>query len=339
MLANQSLVSADSGEPTGAGTPADALEVIQRMSTDNAENQEPYECPSCTDLFDTEQGMKVHHSMVHGESIAGVDCECVVCGNIFTVPPSTADGRQYCSEKCMSEDYDTQTVLTCEVCGGEYTVCASRKDDSRFCSRDCSSKMLGKERRDRVIVRCEICDTQLKRPRCEVEDREHHFCGHECYGEWVSENRSGENCPSWKGGDRKVVCAACGSETTQTRNNYKKTERAFCDRGCFMEWHSENMVGESHPRWKGGPAPYGAGWNEPKREAVRNRDGRECIDCGMTEADHVDKFGEKLHVHHVIPARAFDDPEERNAKNNLVTLCMPCHHGKWEGIPLAPQTD
>jgi len=58
----------------------------------------------------------------------------------------------------------------------------------------------------------------------------------------------------------------------------------------------------------------------------------------MPQADHTDEFGEKLHVHHIIPARQIDDPEERNGMNNLICLCRRCH-GVWEEIPgLRPDT-
>jgi predicted HNH restriction endonuclease len=55
----------------------------------------------------------------------------------------------------------------------------------------------------------------------------------------------------------------------------------------------------------------------------------------MAKADHLTEYGERLHVHHIIPARQFDDPEPRNAMGNLITLCRE-DHAKWEGVPLRP---
>jgi len=271
--------------------------------------------------------------MVHGESIAGEVITCQQCGEEATFPPSTAEGRKYCSEECMSEAYEDKATLACEACGDEYTVPRSQESTSRFCSRDCALPVLAEKRQNRVPVECSTCGESFRTHPHRVEQQDCHFCDHDCYAEWLSENRSGKNNPHWEGGKPESDCANCGSETTQHHGNAKKTDRAFCDRSCYMEWHSENMVGESSPRWKGGRTSYGKGWSEPKRETVRKRDGRECIDCGMLEADHVDKFDEKLHVHHIIPAREIDDAEERNGMDNLITLCRTCHLGKWEQIP------
>jgi 5-methylcytosine-specific restriction endonuclease McrA len=101
--------------------------------------------------------------------------------------------------------------------------------------------------------------------------------------------------------------------------------------------------GESHHNWRGGTHDYGAGWNHDKRREVRSRDGHTCQDpkCSVTQEGHHEKYSEKLHVHHLRKARAVDDPEERNAKENLITLCRDCHQ-RWEQIAdagLVPQVE
>lgn len=96
------------------------------------------------------------------------------------------------------------------------------------------------------------------------------------------------------------------------------------------------LNGEDHPSYKHGGAAYGKGWTEEKRERVRERDGRKCRVCGLSGAAHREKFGQRLHVHHIQPAHTVDDPDYRNSMDNLVTLCHPCHE-RWEGVPLCPQ--
>ena len=93
------------------------------------------------------------------------------------------------------------------------------------------------------------------------------------------------------------------------------------------------LSGEDHPSYKGGPAPYGPGWNRRKRAEVRERDDYTCQDprCSVTQAEHLDEYGEKLHVHHLRKARDVEDPEDRNGKANLITLCRDCHY-HWERI-------
>jgi len=184
-------------------TPADALGKTKRMSQSESEGQESYECPTCGKSLSSEQGLKTHHSMVHGESIAGEECECVACGDTFRVPPSDAEGRKYCSEECMAEDYERQVTLTCEVCGGEYSVNPAREETSRFCSRECSVSQLAEERRKRVTVECAACGDPFEKRICEEEQSKAHFCDHDCYGEWISENQSGKDSVHWKGGYSK----------------------------------------------------------------------------------------------------------------------------------------
>jgi 5-methylcytosine-specific restriction endonuclease McrA len=121
--------------------------------------------------------------------------------------------------------------------------------------------------------------------------------------------------------------------TTQHYGNYNKSDRAFCDWACYTEWET----GATNPQWCGGEFPYGPGWTEQKREQIRERDGRECYDCGMSEPDHIDEFGCKLHVHHIADARRSTNPAVYNAPRNLITLCHSCHKSKWDpATPEAP---
>jgi len=62
-----------------------------------------YDCPyeGCERTFDTQNGRSVHHSQVHGESIAGYTYECEYCGNEFDSPiaPESDDAPKYCPTK------------------------------------------------------------------------------------------------------------------------------------------------------------------------------------------------------------------------------------------------
>jgi hypothetical protein len=69
---------------------------------------------------------------------------------------------------------------------------------------------------------------------------------------------------------------------------------------------------------------YTSGWTEARRKALA-RD-RVCQDCGRRSG---------LHVHHIEPVRAFDDPADAHYLENLVVLCESCHP-KWEGADQAP---
>lgn len=129
------------------------------------------------------------------------------------------------------------------------------------------------------------------------------------------------------------------------------TMRGIADRlGCGMasvgRWMNKHGIereqhipptGPDNPHFKGGrySLDYGAGWTTNKKRA-RERDGNQCQACGRTNAENIEKYGRVLEVHHIRPARGFDDAEERNRLDNLVTVCRGCHQ-RWEGIPLKPQ--
>lgn len=71
--------------------------------------------------------------------------------------------------------------------------------------------------------------------------------------------------------------------------------------------------------WGNDANDYGRDW-KAVRAAVLARDGRRCRTCGTRE-----EAGGPMHVHHVVPFRAFADAAEANRPDNLVTLCPPCH--------------
>lgn len=61
------------------------------------------------------------------------------------------------------------------------------------------------------------------------------------------------------------------------------------------------------------------------RRAVLNRD-EVCQGCGSED---------DLHVHHITPAREFDNIDEAHELDNLVLLCARCHN-RWEGLEDRP---
>jgi len=98
-----------------------------------------------------------------------------------------------------------------------------------------------------------------------------------------------------------------------------------------LEIRRHHAKGEDSPFWEEGyDRYYGANWQET-REKARERDNYCCQDCGIGE----EELGVGLHVHHIRPIKEYDDVEDANTLDNLVSLCQPCHN-KWEGIQLKP---
>lgn len=266
---------------------------------------EEHECPSCDYTTDSQHGVAIHHYHAHGESIAKSTYECDVCGESF-------------------ERYD----------------CNMRGDDT-FCSRECKDdhfRQLDSEERPRwkggeVTVECEWCGDETVVARNRARQSERLFCSPECTGKWKSENLAGENHPLF--GSVEVECDWCGESTYKLEGRIERSKRDFCSHECHNKWMSEYQTGTNHHHWTGGRRDYGVGWNEQKREAVRERDNRECHDCGMSQERSIAEFGRKLDVHHLVVPGSDTNPAVHNAKRNLVTLCVSCHHKREMNSELA----
>lgn len=138
----------------------------------------------------------------------------------------------------------------------------------------------------------------------------------------------------------------------ENKSGYEIAQQLGCSTTAVYKWIDEHSIplqyngkvsGEDHWWYSGGRILYGAGWNETKKQTIRERDNYVCQDprCSVTQTEHNEKYGRKLHVHHLQKARDVDDPEERNDEENLITLCRDCHQ-RWEKIAdagLVPQVD
>lgn len=273
------------------------------------------ECPTCNGSFVSEHGVKVHHKSAHGESLK------------------------------------TRVVVTCAWCGDEketYPYLAE-KNDRHFCSNGCkgnwrSENWVGENAPawsgGKVTIECDECGSEREVYPAVAASRTHHFCpGRECYGKWLSAT-NGSDHHLWN--RTTVECEWCGKGKDVKRVHYEAQELHFCtDSDCRANWLAEQWAGDQNPNWMGGTAEYGPGWNDAKKELVRERDGRVCQNpgCGRGEKEHVEQFGKKHSVHHIQKARTFDNPEKRNHPDNLITLCetRECHY-RWEQMsPLRPQ--
>lgn len=138
----------------------------------------------------------------------------------------------------------------------------------------------------------------------------------------------------WAGHIEKE-CRYCGSEFEVILS--RGDTARYCSFECKARWarETDENEGENHPLYEGGVFPYGSGWNDAKKELVRERDGRECRVCGKPEAKHIEEHGRKHTVHHIVKARPLQDApaEVRNGPFNLVTMCRDHHLNEWEEMP------
>lgn len=82
------LTSADSVKPTGARTPADALELTSMSTSDDDANQSDDDavCPECGREFKNQSGMRTHYGHKHEGTLIDT-AECEWCGDEFRKPP------------------------------------------------------------------------------------------------------------------------------------------------------------------------------------------------------------------------------------------------------------
>jgi len=186
--------------------------------------------------------------------------------------------------------------------------------------------------KDSVEIECANCgDIFLCAPSSVREGRQ--YCSRECANIGRSKYLTGENNPQWS--RIEVECHYCGQTLYRQPNQVEKVEKSFCDAKCRGQYVAENRTGEDNWNWEGGEVDYyGENWLRKRREA-RERDDYCCQSCGMSDEEHLEKRGTKLHVHHIRPIRKFDTKTDANSLENLVTLCWKCHR-KWEGIELNP---
>jgi len=261
-----------------------------------------HDCPNCERSFGSTRGLRSHHAQIHGEKLRDWE-DCAWCG-----------------EKTINTE----------------------DSDKTFCDRDCYAQWQSENETGEnhpsweggpVTLECEQCGCDYERKPAEVE--ESRFCSHGCHADWMGENHNGANHPAAK--QSFFECSWCGEENHRPPANLSDGHN-FCDIKCYGKWISQNRTGENHPRYTGGRPNYGRGWNDAKKESVRERDNYECQGCGMSNEEHIKEYARRLSVHHITKADNFDDPEKRNAMDNLIALCMSCH-GKWERIsPLQYET-
>jgi 5-methylcytosine-specific restriction endonuclease McrA len=211
--------------------------------------------------------------------------------------------------------------------------------DNHFISKDGVKRHYGRQHEGSiwgVLTECANCDTEYRERKYRVENCSVTYCSKDCQKEHYNTDDipitplSGEDSPNWSGGLITVECDYCGKETEKRPDYVERCKYNHCSEECNWRHHSERYQGEDHPLWEGGYEYYGHNWAN-QAEKARERDDHICQGCGT----HQDEFDSALNVHHITPLREFDDYEEANKLENLVSLCDGCHR-EWEGLYLKP---
>lgn len=140
-------------------------------------------------------------------------------------------------------------------------------------------------------------------------------------GRWMREIRKGKNNPSKNPEVIKKIL-----ETKRATRELEKHSQRMTGMGnplfgkkrsCpWVAKRNRQYTGEKAFNWQGGKSfePYGVEWTEALKERIRNRDNHTCQLCSKKYKKR------KMPVHHI------DGNKKNNGLNNLITLCISCHH-------------
>ena len=119
--------------------------------------------------------------------------------------------------------------------------------------------------------------------------------------------------------------------SSRDMDNFGKYPRTTSARK-FGTWNDALREAGLEPRtdpvgergWSRESDHYDGPWYEARENAIQ-RDGEQCVDCGISRKENRDRYGRDLDVHHEVPIDKFDDPDVADLTSNLVTLCPKCH--------------
>lgn len=204
----------------------------------------------------------------------------------------------------------TIMIVQCHTCKKDLERKPSRLNYNKgglwFCGRECRA-VYQDSQSSRITLDCPICGKQFEVKPYRLNSGKKLTCSYSC----------GLALLGW--GSKILNCDYCGQEFRRKNAEIKKQN--FCSRECMGNWQSENIHGENSPSWKGGYLPYyGKDWNRMNKE-TRKRDNHTCQGCGVTQ----NQLDYTLEIHHKKPVRLFENPNDANSSDNLITLCRPCH--------------
>jgi len=264
------------------------------------ENEYTEKCPTCGDLFKTHRGLAVHHSTVHNSSIAGVEVNCEHCLETVKRKPYQIQENKnvFCSRECKAEYEKVDRInKTCKSCGEKFKTPVY--EDCEYCSRSCFGGTENKM--------CELCGSEYRSRKSKSDSR---FCSKDCLATWQSRNMSGQNSPLST--LKEVDCKVCGENILRPKWQREMNESFLCSEEC-----RGRMMSELH--YKGGYSrDEGKGWRRLKLN-TRDRFNHTCQACGEC-------CGERHHdVHHIKPIREFQNATDANFESNVTLLCRSCH--------------
>lgn len=240
--------------------------------------------------------------------------------------------------------------MTCEQCHHAFKIRAARVKHkaARFCSKPCMYARWAIEKQENILhLKCGTCGTPVDKSPSQFARANHGavFCSRACHYKgrstgatkrvvtkpynYTPEGKAAmlaaSNAPKGQRAFHPTTCANCLTEFDDPNDGRARVSGLhFCSLKCCNAYRK----GDNNPAWRGGYLPYyGSDWRRV-RNAARKRDGHKCRRCNVpsTPRKHHD-------VHHIKPVSTFENVNDSNTMDNVVTLCRSCHMiVEWHGM-------
>lgn len=224
--------------------------------------------------------------------------------------------------------------IVCEWCDKTIYRKPSRlkKYKHQFCSKKCHDAWqinCARKNGSSQLITCEQCGKQFHRSLSNSERMKHHYCSQECCNAW----RTGRLRPEHGEKMRQILkgirpsdqCFEAGSKAAKERLSDPEIQ-AKMQAGVreYYKTHpgpNKGRFGDANYNWKGGISfePCSSEFNDILKEQIRERDNFQCKMCGMSQNEHLERYGRSLSIHHI------DYDKSNSYPTNLVTLCFGCN--------------
>ena len=115
------------------------------------------------------------------------------------------------------------------------------------------------------------------------------------------------------------------SEKAQLRlgekNSFYGKQHTELTKNKISELRKGKCIGSENPAWLGGKSfePYSPEFNDELKKKILKKHGYKCVECPMTNKEHIRKYKKTLGDHHI------DYNKKNNDEDNLIPLCLKCH--------------
>ncbi|MGL6081352.1 MAG: hypothetical protein ACRC4N_02445 [Gammaproteobacteria bacterium] len=167
-----------------------------------------------------------------------VVCECDYCGHEFKKQRvSLGKGKTFCGNKCRNENLKN--------------VFKSDKNPN--------------PKKDKIDVKCVICDKQIKVFESKFKKQESFLCSRECYKKHRSDKYKGENIYNYQ--EVFTNCATCGKKVKTSKWYLDNKANIFCGNECYWV-HRKDFYKEFY---------YKDDLNEHRKETMPEKKVREWL--------------------------------------------------------------